>query len=70
MSDEAAFLSNDPFIILGLDAPTADKKVLKRAYKKRALKFHPDVVTDIHSTPEEKKRLRTASPKSTAPTNN
>eukprot|EP00535_Pseudo-nitzschia_heimii_P008061 CAMPEP_0197181810 /NCGR_PEP_ID=MMETSP1423-20130617/5978_1 /TAXON_ID=476441 /ORGANISM="Pseudo-nitzschia heimii, Strain UNC1101" /LENGTH=497 /DNA_ID=CAMNT_0042632125 /DNA_START=494 /DNA_END=1987 /DNA_ORIENTATION=+ len=56
MSDDAAFLSNDPFIILGLDAPTADKKVLKRAYKKRALKFHPDVVTDIHSTPEEKKK--------------
>lgn len=56
MSDEAAFLSDDPFIILGLDAPTADKKILKRAYKKRALKFHPDVVTDIHSTPEEKKK--------------
>ena len=56
MSDEAAFLSNDPFAILGLETPTADKKILKRAYKKRALKFHPDVVTDLHSSPEEKKK--------------
>jgi hypothetical protein len=56
MSDETAFLSNDPFVILGLENPTADKKVLKRAYKKRALKFHPDVVTDLHSSPEEKKK--------------
>jgi len=56
MSDEAAFLSNDPFVILGLENPTADKKVLKRAYKKRALKFHPDIVTDLHSSREEKKK--------------
>ncbi|VEU45062.1 unnamed protein product [Pseudo-nitzschia multistriata] len=54
--DDAAFLSDDPFVVLGLDAPTADKKVIKRAYKKRALKYHPDVVTDVHSTPEEKKK--------------
>ena len=54
-SDDSAFLSDDPFVILGLDAPTADKKVLKRAYKKRALKYHPDVVTDIHSSAEDKK---------------
>lgn len=56
MSDEAALLSDDPFVILGLDEPTADKKVLKRAYKRRAMKFHPDVVTDIHSSPVEKKK--------------
>mmetsp|Transcript_5754 Transcript_5754/g.13383 ORF Transcript_5754/g.13383 Transcript_5754/m.13383 type:complete len:359 (-) Transcript_5754:229-1305(-) len=55
-NDEVAFLSDDPFVILGLDAPTADKKILKRAYKKRALKYHPDVVTDIHSNPEDKKK--------------
>jgi len=55
-SDDVAFLSDDPFVILGLDEPTADKKVIKRAYKKRALKFHPDVITDIHSTPEDKKK--------------
>jgi curved DNA-binding protein CbpA len=47
--------STDPFVILGLDAPTADTKVIKRAYKRRALKFHPDVVTTQDSTPQEKK---------------
>jgi len=56
ISDEAAFVSDDPFVILGLDTPTTDKKILKRAFKKRALKFHPDIVTDIHSSPEEKKK--------------
>jgi hypothetical protein len=55
--NDVAFLSSDdPFVILGLDEPTADKKVLKRAYKRRAMKFHPDVITDIHSPPEEKKK--------------
>jgi curved DNA-binding protein CbpA len=47
--------SSDPFVILGLDTPTADPKVIKRAYKRRALKFHPDVVTTPESTPQEKK---------------
>ncbi|KAG7372335.1 DnaJ domain containing protein [Nitzschia inconspicua] len=47
--------STDPFVILGLDAPTADAKVIKRAYKRRALKFHPDVVTTQESTAAEKK---------------
>ncbi|KAG7343196.1 DnaJ domain containing protein [Nitzschia inconspicua] len=47
--------STDPFVILGLDAPTADGKVIKRAYKRRALKFHPDVVTTQESTAAEKK---------------
>ena len=55
-NDSIAFLSDDPFKILGLEEPTADKKVLKRAYKKRALKFHPDVITDLHSTSEDKKK--------------
>jgi hypothetical protein len=55
--NDVAFLSSDdPFVILGLDEPTADKKVLKRAYKRRAMKFHPDVITDIHSPPEDKKK--------------
>jgi len=54
--DDVAFLSDDPFVLLGLDGPTADKKMLKRAYKKRALKYHPDVVTDVHSSPEAKKK--------------
>ena len=50
--------TNDPFIILGLDTPTADQKVIKRAYKRRALQYHPDVVvsaTSSSSTKEEKK---------------
>jgi DnaJ domain len=47
--------STDPFVILGLDTPTADVKVIKRAYKRQALKFHPDVITTQESTPQEKK---------------
>lgn len=47
--------STDPFAILGLDVPTADPKVIKRAYKRRALKFHPDVATTQESTPTQKK---------------
>lgn len=46
---------NDPFRLLGLDEPTSDKKVIKRAYKRMALKYHPDVSTTKDSTPEEKK---------------
>jgi curved DNA-binding protein CbpA len=47
--------SNDPFLVLGLDQPTTDKKVIKRAYKRMALKYHPDVSTTQQSTPQEKK---------------
>lgn len=47
--------SDDPFEILDLK-PTADldKKQIKRAYKRLALKYHPDVVVNPSSTPEEK----------------
>ena len=38
--------SNDPFVILGLSTPTADQKEIKRAYKRMALKYHPDVSAD------------------------
>lgn len=47
--------SNDPFLLLGLTEPTADKKVIKRAYKRMALKFHPDMATTKDSTAQEKK---------------
>lgn len=47
--------SNDPFEVLDL-SPTADKKVIKRAYKRLALKYHPDMVTNQSSTAEEKKK--------------
>jgi curved DNA-binding protein CbpA len=48
--------STDPFAVLGLE-PTAalDKKEIKRAYKRLALKFHPDVVTNKDSPKTEKK---------------
>jgi hypothetical protein len=48
--------SDDPFQVLGIDEPTADKKVIKRAYKRMALKYHPDVLYTKDSTPEEKKK--------------
>jgi DnaJ-class molecular chaperone len=47
--------NNDPFLLLGLDEPTSDKAVIKRAYKRMALKFHPDMATTKDSTPQEKK---------------
>ena len=50
--------TTDPFVLLGLDPsnPTADKKEIKRAYKRQAMKYHPDVVINADSTPEERKR--------------
>ncbi|KAI2492199.1 hypothetical protein MHU86_22356 [Fragilaria crotonensis] len=49
--------SNDPFEILDLKAtPGLDKQQIKRAYKRLALKYHPDVVTNSSSTPEEKQK--------------
>lgn len=47
--------SEDPFIVLNLN-PTADKKEIKRAYKRMALKFHPDVVCTSQSTKEDRKK--------------
>ena len=46
----------DPFKVLGMDVPTADKKVIKRAYKRMALKYHPDVATNKDSSEQEKKQ--------------
>ncbi|CAJ1945314.1 unnamed protein product [Cylindrotheca closterium] len=47
--------SDDPFEILGLNEATTDKKVIKRAYKRMALKYHPDVLSTPQSSQEEKK---------------
>jgi hypothetical protein len=43
----------DPFRVLGI-AATADPKEIKRGYRRLALQFHPDVVTNKDSTAAEK----------------
>jgi curved DNA-binding protein CbpA len=49
--------SNDPFRVLGLDpSPNLDKNDIKRAYKRLALKYHPDMTTTKDSSDEEKKK--------------
>ncbi|KAL7464909.1 hypothetical protein ACHAXS_005240 [Conticribra weissflogii] len=48
--------TDDPFLLLGLDTPTADLKEIKRAYRKRAMQYHPDVVINADSTPEEREK--------------
>eukprot|EP00579_Thalassiosira_antarctica_P004288 CAMPEP_0201893858 /NCGR_PEP_ID=MMETSP0902-20130614/39526_1 /ASSEMBLY_ACC=CAM_ASM_000551 /TAXON_ID=420261 /ORGANISM="Thalassiosira antarctica, Strain CCMP982" /LENGTH=545 /DNA_ID=CAMNT_0048425763 /DNA_START=53 /DNA_END=1690 /DNA_ORIENTATION=- len=47
---------DDPFLLLGLDSrnPTTDKKEIKRAYRKRAMQYHPDVILSPDSTKEER----------------
>lgn len=54
MTPPPNFASTDPFQILGID-PTADSQMIKRAYKKLALKYHPDMATTNESTPEQKR---------------
>ena len=48
--------SDDPFLLLGLDPsnPTTDKREIKRAYRKRAMQYHPDVLLDQDSTEAER----------------
>jgi len=54
----AILLENDPFKVLRLDPSnpkSTDKKEIKRAYRRLALKYHPDVLVSNESTPEQKK---------------
>lgn len=46
----------DPFQILNLPNFTTDKKEIKRAYRRMAMKYHPDVVLDKNSSDEDRKR--------------
>ncbi|KAL7548094.1 hypothetical protein ACHAWF_011381 [Thalassiosira exigua] len=45
--------TDDPFVLLGLN-PTADKKEIKRAYRKRAMQYHPDVIVGPESSEAER----------------
>lgn len=51
------FQSDDPYAVLGLSRSVAglDKKELKRVYKRLALQYHPDMITNIQSSTDEKK---------------
>ena len=53
--------SNDPWTILGLEpSPSLEKKDIKRAYKRLALKYHPDVVTGSGSNNNNNKEAKKA----------
>mmetsp|Transcript_17123 Transcript_17123/g.39650 ORF Transcript_17123/g.39650 Transcript_17123/m.39650 type:complete len:533 (-) Transcript_17123:4193-5791(-) len=56
--DDHAFLnSDDPFAVLQLSSgPTADAKEIRKAYRRMAVRFHPDVATNKDSTAHEKKQ--------------
>ena len=41
-------LDEDPYACLGLSPTKADDAAVKRAYKKRALRYHPDKSKDPH----------------------
>jgi hypothetical protein len=45
----------DPFQILNL-SPTSDKKKIKRAYRRMAMKYHPDMVTNQDTSAEARKK--------------
>ncbi|KAL3799248.1 hypothetical protein HJC23_012973 [Cyclotella cryptica] len=49
--------TSDPFLLLGLDAsnPPTDAAEIKRAYRKRAMQYHPDVLLSTDSTEAERK---------------
>ncbi|KAL9190909.1 hypothetical protein ACHAXT_000615 [Thalassiosira profunda] len=48
--------TDDPFLLLGLDPrnPTTDVKEIKRAYRKRAMQYHPDVIVGPESSEKER----------------
>jgi len=55
-NDDTSFLdSNDPFVVLQISSPTADAKEIRKAYRRMAVRYHPDVATNKDSTADEKK---------------
>jgi hypothetical protein len=52
-------VETDPFQMLNL-SPTANKMEIKRAYKRMALKYHPDVATNRDTPTDERKRANEA----------
>ncbi|KAL7577540.1 hypothetical protein ACA910_015073 [Epithemia clementina (nom. ined.)] len=54
--EDASFLdSNDPFRVLQIQSPTADAKEIRKAYRRMAVRYHPDVTTNKDSSIAEKK---------------
>jgi len=47
--------TSDPYIILNLEPGSLDIKEIKQAYRKMALKYHPDTLTGIDTTDEDRK---------------
>lgn len=46
--------SSDPYVILDLDPKSVDISSIKNAYRKMAMKYHPDATIGIHKSNEEK----------------
>jgi len=47
--------TSDPCMILNLEPGAADLKEIKRAYRRMALKYHPDAITSSDATQEQRK---------------
>lgn len=48
--------SSQAFRILGIHPPTTDNQVIRDAYQRMVNEYHPDVITNQNSTPEEKQK--------------
>ena len=55
MATSNNFSNEDPYAILDIPLGTTDKDVIKRAYRRMAMKYHPDVAVKESSNPEARK---------------